>query len=406
MSATAISKIQLDTVLKNSLHSSLQSEVPSSEILTELSVGRRQVVKNNLIYKRMNSLLVVHDQNQDADLDFWRIVIPEDPSIKEHIMHELHSTPYSAHPGIQRTIARVRRSFYWKGMLGNVRQFVENCPVYQMEKSDHTLAKGKLQSTQIPENKWSEISIDFVTDLPLTANNRDTILVTVDKATWMVHLAPCRKNITATGTAQLLWNTVIRYHGVLQVIYLDRGAQFTAKSWQELWQITGTRLGFSSAYHPQTQRVVERMNAVVSQTLRCLIHDTKNVKSWEILSPTVEITINSSPNQSTGFNPFFLNYGYEPVMPIQLLKGNESTKMESVASFIQRVTSDWNLARENLQQSVGLQHKYYDQKHRDIHYNVGDLVLLSTQNLKMKGAPAKLQRRFVGPFKAIETIRQ
>ena len=102
------------------------------------------------------------------------------------------------------------------------------------------------------------------------------------------------------------------------------------------------------------------MNAVVSQTLRCLIHDSKNVKSWEILLPTVEMTINLSPNQSTGFNPFFLNYGYEPVMPIQLLKGDESTKMESVASFVQRVTSDWNLARENLQRSIGLQQKYYD----------------------------------------------
>ena len=109
-------------------------------------------------------------------------------------------------------------------MLGDVRQFVENCPVCQMEKSDHTLAKGKLQSTQILENKWSEISIDFVTDLPLTANNRHTILVIVDKATRMVHLAPCRKNITGTGTAQLLWNTVLRYHGVPRVIYSDRGA--------------------------------------------------------------------------------------------------------------------------------------------------------------------------------------
>ena len=171
----------------------------------------------------MNSLLVVHDQNQDADLDFWRIVVPDNPEIKEHIVRELHATPYSAHPGIQRTIARVRRSFYWKGMLGDVRQFVENCPVCQMEKSDHTLAKGKLQSTQIPENKWSEISIDFVTDLPLTANNRDTILVTVDKATRMVHLAPCRKNITATGTAQLLWNTVVRYHGVPLGLFIQIG---------------------------------------------------------------------------------------------------------------------------------------------------------------------------------------
>ena len=222
----------------------------------------------------------------------------------------------------------------------------------------------------------------------------------------MVHLAPCRKNITATRTAQLLWNTVVRYHGVPRVIYSDRGAHFTAKSWQELWRITGTRLEFSSAYHPQTQGVVERMNALVTQTLRCLIHDTKNVKRWEILLPTVEMAINSSPNQSTGFSPFFLNYGFEPVMPVQLLRGDESSKTESVASFIQRVTSDWKLARENLQRSLDLQQKYYDQKHRDVHYNVGDLVLLSTGNLKMKRTPAKLQRRFGGPFKVIEVIGQ
>ena len=67
------------------------------------------------------------------------------------------------------------------------------------------------------------------------------------------------------------------------------------------------------------------------------------------------MVIKSLPNQSTGFSPFFLNYGYEPVTPIQLLKGNEEEKTESVASFIQRVTSDWNLAKENLERSVGLQ---------------------------------------------------
>ena len=78
------------------------------------------------------------------------------------------------------------------------------------------------------------------------------------------------------------------------------------------------------------------------------------------------MVINSLPNQSTGFSPFFLNYGHEPVMPIQLLRGDESTRAESVASFIRRVASDWNLARENLQRSVGLQQKSYDQKHRDV----------------------------------------
>ena len=121
-----------------------------------------------------------------------------------------------------------------------------------------------------------------------------------------------------------------------RVIYSDRGAQFTAKSWQELWRLTGTKLGFSSAYHPQTQGVVERMNSVVNQTLRCLIHDLKDVKRWEILLPTVEMAINSSPNKSTGFSSIFLNYGHEPVTPMQLLKDDETASTESVASFVQR----------------------------------------------------------------------
>ena len=166
-------------------------------------------------------------------------------------------------------------------MSGHVREFVKNCPVCQMEKSDHTLSKGKLQSTQIPESKWSEISIDYLTDLPVSSRNRDSVLVIVDKATRMVHLAPCSKTINATNTGKLLWNTVVKLHGIPRVIYSDRGSQFVAGSWRELWRLTGTRLAYSTAYHPQTQGVVERMNSVVSQIVRFLLHDIGNPKDWE-----------------------------------------------------------------------------------------------------------------------------
>ena len=185
---------------------------------------------------------------------------------------------------------------------------------------------------------------------------------------------------------------------------MDRGPQFTVNNWQEMWHVTRTKLKFSSTYHPQTQVVIERMNAMVSQTLRCLIHSSNDMKTWEILSPTVELVINSLPNSSTGFSLFYLNYGYEPVTPIELIRGDELAKTESVASFIQRAASDWKLARENLDRSVRLQAKYYDKKHRDVGYKVGDLVLLSTHNFKLKGTPGKLQKRFVGPFRVIETI--
>ena len=83
-----------------------------------------------------------------------------------------------------------------------------------MEKSEHQLARGKLTSTQIPEEKWKEISIDFITELPMFAGNKDTMVTIVDKATRMVHLVPCRKNITAIATAKLLWQNVVKLHGV------------------------------------------------------------------------------------------------------------------------------------------------------------------------------------------------
>ena len=85
------------------------------------------------------------------------------------------------------------------------------------------------------------------------------------------------------------------------------------------------------------------MNSVVSQTVRCLLHDIGNNKDWEKTLPTVELVINSLPNQSTGFSPFYLNYGYEPVTPVQLLKGAEEVKTESIGSFVSRVKSDWEL---------------------------------------------------------------
>ena len=406
IAATSISKLQLDDSFRNSIYSLLKNENPYVDIIQELESGRTNIKKGNEVYKMVNKILLIHQTGQDVGIDYWGVVVPNDKTMRDQIIQELHSIPYSAHPGIQRTVGKVRKSFFWRGMSGHIREFVENCPVCQMEKSDHTLSKGKLQSTHIPETKWSEISIDFITDLPTSSRNRDSVLVMVDKATRMVHLSPCSKTINATDTGKLLWNTVVKLHGVPRVIYSDRGSQFIASSWQELWRLTGTKLAFSTAYHPQTQGVVERMNAVVSQTIRCIIHDTGNIKDWEKILPTVELAINSLPNQSTGFSPFFLNYGYEPVTPVQLVKGNEEIKTESIGSFVRRITSIWELARDNLKRSVNLQAKYYDKKHRSVEFDEGEMVLLSSRNLKMKGIPGKLKKRFVGPFKIEQRIGQ
>ena len=86
------------------------------------------------------------------------------------------------------------------------------------------------------------------------------------------------------------------------------------------------------------------MNAVVSQTLRCLMSDVSDLTKWTEYLPNVEMVVNSLPNRSTGYSPFFLMYGYHPVLPIELLKGDEITNVEIVAKYLERTQEVWRSA--------------------------------------------------------------
>ena len=129
---------------------------------------------------------------------------------------------------------------------------------------------------------------------------------------------------------------MVRTHGVPQAIHTDRGAQFVGKWWHEVWTLLGTKLRLGTACHPQSQGQVERMNAVVSQTLCCLMTDATDLHRWTDYLPTVEMVVNSLPNRSTGYSPFFFMYEYHPVLPVELLKGDESMKVEALSKFLDR----------------------------------------------------------------------
>ena len=90
---------------------------------------------------------------------------------------------------------------------------------------------------------------------------------------------------------------------------------------------------YSTEFHPQTQGIVERMNAVIGKMLRCTIYEMNEVREWKRLFPMIELAINSSVNRSTGYTPFFLNYGFDPVVPVDLIKGNERVQNAQILNF-------------------------------------------------------------------------
>ena len=65
------------------------------------------------------------------------------------------------------------------------------------------------------------------------------------------------------------------------------------------------------------------MNVMIGQMLRCTIHELNEARDWDSLLPTRELVVNSLPNRSTRYSPFFLYYGFHPTVPMELIKGNE-----------------------------------------------------------------------------------
>jgi hypothetical protein len=116
-----------------------------------------------------------------------KICVPDIPEIKELIFKEAHETPYSIHPGSTKMFMDLKELFWWNNMKREIAMFVSECHTYQRVKAEHQSPATLMQPLNIPEWKWQDIGMDFITGLPLTPNKKDMIWVIVDRLTKSAH---------------------------------------------------------------------------------------------------------------------------------------------------------------------------------------------------------------------------
>jgi transposase InsO family protein len=98
---------------------------------------------------------------------------------------------------------------------------------------------------------WDTISVDFIVKLP-ESHGYDTIMNVIDSVTKRMHFIPMHTTITAKDATHLYLREVWEHHGMLRVVLLDRGSQFTARFMHELYKLLRIKLATLTAYHPQT----------------------------------------------------------------------------------------------------------------------------------------------------------
>ena len=198
-----------------------------------------------------------------------------------------------------------------------------------MEKSSHLQPAGQLMPLPLPTRKWEHVAINFITGMP-EDQGMNAIMTVVDKAIKMAHFIPCSEFITTKGTAHLYWQHVGKLHGIPAVIISNRDPHFMSRYWRELWHLLGTDLWMGSGFHLESSGQVERFNQLLEQTLRYAVHQYGEARRWTEVLPVVELAVNNTLNRTTSYTAFYLNYGFHPLSPAQMLSKIEATNNEAV----------------------------------------------------------------------------
>ena len=324
-------------------------------------------------------------------------------SLRACLIREAHGGGLMGHFGVQKTLDVLHEHFFWPSMRVHVEKVCRNCVVCKRAKS-HTLPHGLYTPLPIPHEPWVDISMDFVLGLPRSRGGRDSIFVVVDRFSKMAHFIPCHKTDDASLVANLFFKEVVRLHGVPRTIVSDRDAKFLSHFWRVLWHKLGTKLLYSTACHPQTDGQTEVVNRTLSQLLRVCLK--RNLTSWEETLPFVEFAYNRHVHKTSGYSPFEMVYGFNPLAPIDLLPLpiDEHLSLDGKGKA-EKVRKLHEQARANMEKRVEQYAKQANKHRKKIVFDKGDWVWLHLRKERFpEKRKSKLLPRGDGPFQVLERV--
>ncbi|GJT79712.1 putative reverse transcriptase domain-containing protein [Tanacetum coccineum] len=286
---------------------------------------------------------------------------------------------------------RVERDLYWTRVRAH--EFYK----------ERFRQSGLLVQPEIPQWKWDNITMDFVTKLPKSSQGYDTIWVIVDRLTKSAIFIPMKETDPLEKLARMYLKEVVTRHGIPVSIICDRDPRFASNFWRSLQKALGTSLDMSTAYHPQTDGQSERTIQTLEDMLRACVIDFGN--GWVKHLPLVEFSYNNSYHASIKAAPFEALYGRKCRSPVCWAEVGEVQL--TGPEIVQETTEKIIQVKQRMQAARDRQKSYADLKRKPMEFEVGDKVMLKVSPWKgvvRFGKRGKLNPRFVGPFKVIKRV--
>lgn len=324
-----------------------------------------------------------------------RLWLPNYEPLTTRVIQTVHDSCISGHPGRDTTIALVARRFFWPGMNQEVRKFLKNCHTCGRTTIWRDKKKGLLKPLPIPERVWQEISMDFITELPPSIENKCTVLLVITdrlgKGTMLIPIQPGKMD--AQSIAKVFVHEFVANHWIPKGIVSDRGPQFVNAFWKEVCKLLNITQRLSTAYHPETDGATERRNQEVETYLRAFVSYQQS--DWVDWLAVAQIALNNRPASTTGISPFFLTHGYnaDPIVVDATGESDQPSRnpQEAGRKIVQKLKDAQEQAQAAMAVAQQRQEHYANQKRDPSQtFHVGDKVWLNLKNIRTDRPSKKL----------------
>nr|GEU85404.1 putative reverse transcriptase domain, ribonuclease H-like domain, aspartic peptidase domain protein [Tanacetum cinerariifolium] len=297
----------------NNNNNNQRAQATNVRVSLALNVRFRDITRGCPIFLAHVTTKGAEDKSKEKQLEDVPIV-QGFPKVFPKDLPESHKSKYSVHPGSDKMYQDMKLLYWWPNIKADIAIYVSKCLTCLKVKVEHQKPSGLLVQPKIPQWKWDNITMDFVTKLPKTQSGNDTIWVVVDRLTKSEHLLPMKETDPMDKLARLYLKEVVTRHGIPVSIICDHDPTFTSNFWKAFQKVMGTRLDMSTAYHPETDGQSERTIQTLKDMLRACVVDFGN--GWKRHLPLVEFSYNNSYHASIKVAPFKALYGRKCRSPI------------------------------------------------------------------------------------------
>ena len=267
-------------------------------VLPEDSKLARRIALTSSQYVMQDGAL--HRVEVDSTL---RVILPA--NLREQLFWETHGGKFGAHLSDAKVHSELRRHYWWPGMRQDVTRWTRSCLVCATHSPGRRV---KPPLTPIPvSGAFDRIGVDVI-KFPRTRRGNQYAVVFVDYLTKWPEAFAVPDQSSAT-VAKLLVEEVVSRHGVPSEVLSDRGNTFLSGLMKEVEVLLGYHKVNTTAYHPQTDGLVERYNRTLTAMLAKTVR--KGESEWDEMLPYVMFAYRASQQASTGESPFYETLAYQ-----------------------------------------------------------------------------------------------